>query len=173
MSSQIPLKAPIVCLSASQLMSITSRERGERREWEKREERRTGARGRRIRNTSLGFLLLQGGEQLSLWQSPWTDYLSISAWWICNFPEFLSSSAIHAYTITKTRVQAVSCVCPMVVRHWWWQIGCSFAQLMAQKPQCLMQCHPMRHSHKIGGKKLAEKWIIYSPTQFQNKNISF
>lgn len=59
MSSQIPLKAPIVSLSASQLMSITSRERGKKRVRERRREE-----GRRI--MSLGFLVLQGGEQLSL-----------------------------------------------------------------------------------------------------------
>lgn len=103
-----PTKSPH-CLPVCEVMSITSRKKGGKG----REMKREGgwSEGGRIRNMSLGFLLLLGGK-LSGYQSPWTHYLSMSAWWICNFPWLLSSPTTHACKIT--RAQAVSSVLPGV-----------------------------------------------------------
>lgn len=85
------------CLKPSLSLSQRANWWASQVEREAKGERRLRARERNQKHVS-GVPFASGEDKLSLRQSPWTDYLSISAWWICNFPGFLGNSCIHNHT---------------------------------------------------------------------------
>lgn len=140
-----PTKSPH-CLPLCEVMSITSRKKGEKGREMKREE---GWSEGEESETCLWVFFCFRGEKLSGYQSPWTHYLSMSAWWICNFPWLLSSSTSHACKIT--RVQAVSCVLPMVFET---PLVANVLQFCAAwTAQYPMQCHDTKCFYSLYNQK--------------------
>lgn len=142
------------CLPLCELMSITSRKKGGKKRGRETKREEDWSEGEES-ETCLWVSFCLREEKLSGWQSPWPHYLSMSAWWIRNFPWLLSSSATHAYKITKTRVQAVSCVLPMVFETP--MVTNFFAVLHMKLPariaQYLMWCHETQSENRFYNQK--------------------